>query len=305
MMVRIGSWLIAIVVGLTGWASAQVPSGAPRGAPVSKKVPSAAITKASSPKLPETLSGMIGLALRSNPDILLAEARLKEAEAELNQARIKVTQEVVTTHQQYEISGSRLKLTRHLFESNEASQDTMLERKQEQVRLEAKLRYLVGVGSNAPSLPWASGYDTGQPRLAFNEITARTGSDRADTASDPKISDEVRMKLNTKVTCNFVDKPLAEVIQYFGSQADLTFIPSPELKDLEETALGGGGVIARRVPKISLTLGEVPLYTAMIAIADSYEYWFVIRDYGVFVTSMNKAKMIHAPTIPESTAFRR
>jgi len=113
------------------------------------------------------------------------------------------------------------------------------------------------------------------------------------------------MKLNTKVTCNFVDKPLAEVIQYFGSQADLTFIPSPELKDLEETALGGGGAIARRVPKISLTLGEVPLYTAMIAIADSYEYWFVFRDYGVFVTSMNHAKTMAAPTIPESKAFRR
>ncbi len=151
MMVRIGSWLIAIIVGLTGLASAQVPSEAPRGAPVSKKVPSAAVIKASTPKLPETLSGMIGLALRSNPDISLAVARLREAEAELNQARLRVTQEVVTTHQQYEISGSRLKRAQTLFESGQADQDTMLERKQEQVRLEAKLRYLVGVGSDLPS----------------------------------------------------------------------------------------------------------------------------------------------------------
>ena len=131
MMVRIGSWLIAIVVCLTGWASAQVPSEALRGAPVPKNVPSAAVTKASTPKLPKTLSGMIGLALRSNPDVLLAEAWLREAEAELNRARLKVTQEVVTTHPQYEMSGSRLKGAAQAFKKGEVSAGSLSSKAQD------------------------------------------------------------------------------------------------------------------------------------------------------------------------------
>ncbi len=55
MIVRIGSWLIAILISLTGWASAQVPSEAPRGAPIPEKVPSAAVTKTSALKLLEAI----------------------------------------------------------------------------------------------------------------------------------------------------------------------------------------------------------------------------------------------------------
>src|SRR5687767_10648903 len=45
--------------------------------------------------VPTNLDEMIATALKASPEVLLAEAKLRQAQAELNQARLKVTREVV------------------------------------------------------------------------------------------------------------------------------------------------------------------------------------------------------------------
>src|SRR4051812_14153862 len=47
---------------------------------------------------PNSLEGMIAMALKNNPDILLAESKVTEATAALNQARSKVIQAVAMAH---------------------------------------------------------------------------------------------------------------------------------------------------------------------------------------------------------------
>src|SRR5262245_39540919 len=45
--------------------------------------------------LPKGLDEMIATALKASPEVLLAEAKLRQAQAELNQTRLKVTRDVV------------------------------------------------------------------------------------------------------------------------------------------------------------------------------------------------------------------
>src|SRR5947209_1017266 len=52
------------------------------------------------------LADMLAKALRDNPDIRVAEAKLREADAELNRIRLQVTQKVVTLRHNWEAQKS-------------------------------------------------------------------------------------------------------------------------------------------------------------------------------------------------------
>src|SRR5688572_26321607 len=59
--------------------------------------------KFSTSTLPATLEAMLAVALRSNPDLLLADIATRRAEAELNQTRLKVAHEVSSLFREREI----------------------------------------------------------------------------------------------------------------------------------------------------------------------------------------------------------
>ncbi len=117
---------------------------------------------------------------------------------------------------------------------------------------------------------------------------------------DHQVSDKVRAKLNATVKCDFVDRPLMEVVEEFAKQSGLAFVPGPDLRGVRQNG-GGMGGMGDSIPTVTLSLGAVPIYTAMLAVADTYGYWFVIRDYGVLVTGKHYAMTIDAPTIPRKT----
>src|SRR5262245_65133837 len=76
---------LAAIVALTAisLAAAQPPAG--------KQDPKPAPAKPD----PNSLEAMLSQALQSNPDIQVAEAKLREAEAGLNKARVQVLQQLV------------------------------------------------------------------------------------------------------------------------------------------------------------------------------------------------------------------
>lgn len=285
MRTRTTTWSITILVSLAGWTQAQEAQN-PGNTEATTSVADSN-TDAAKDELPESLSVLVAMGLRSNPDVLIAEARLKEAEATLNQVRLRVTQEIVTTHQELQFAEKRLARLNRLVNSNARSknEDTVLDRR-EQVRLAAQLRYLVGLAaSQTPS--------TSQPAPMIEQ----GGLDRHRPQPVP---DHIRAKLNATVKCDFADTPLTEVVQELQKHAKVAFIPGPDLRDTR--GMGGMGGMGATIPRVSLSLGNVPIYTAMMAIADLSGYWFVIRDYGVLVTSENRARKMDAPTIPAVTS---
>src|SRR5438132_13243758 len=85
-MVRLAAAVIAVVA-CGGLAFGQADSTKARTHP----------TEASKPKQekPTALDEMLAKALRDNPDIRVAEAKVREGEAELNRVRLQVMQKVV------------------------------------------------------------------------------------------------------------------------------------------------------------------------------------------------------------------
>lgn len=107
-----------------------------------------------------TLDELLQEALKQNPDIRLAESRLREAEALLNKVRLETLQKVVIAHQNiaaaratFEEAKKRFERVRELHnrkvvagEELEAAQLTMQKYKAELAKAEAELPLLVGQG---------------------------------------------------------------------------------------------------------------------------------------------------------------
>ncbi len=100
---------IAILVAMllsTGAALCQPPTKQSPAAPAKKAVPAIVAVdelKSSQPPLTAmTLEEMLAAALKDNPDIRVAEAKLREAEAELNRARLDVAQKVALFYHGWE-----------------------------------------------------------------------------------------------------------------------------------------------------------------------------------------------------------
>src|SRR6516164_866853 len=90
----------ALLVG-SPWTFGQTPAGdKPKPvSPPAKEAP--AQPKAEKPVVP-TLEEMLTRALKDNPDVRVAEAKVREAEAELNRTRLQVTQKVIAVHKALE-----------------------------------------------------------------------------------------------------------------------------------------------------------------------------------------------------------
>jgi hypothetical protein len=306
MIRRFGIAVMALVVAMTSGTSAQVPdvpvqevgeNGPNRVAPKNETIrelhslsellfPGKAgenTSNRAAPKtetiqdLPDSLSELLSLSLRSNPDVVLAKAKVQAAEAELRQVQLRAAQDVTTTHKQLAICTTRL----NSVKSGLVSGDEKLEREEERVRLEAKLRYLVGIRyglSDSAASPYSGDESQRELRKTYG----------ADSVGPPKLPEAVLEKLNTMVNCDFAETPLQEVLESFSRQVSLPFLPGASLRS--------NSII--QTTKVSLQLGEVPLRTAMTAIADGYGFAFVIRDYGVLVIIQNEAGMFKGTVVP-------
>lgn len=103
-----------------------------------------------------TLEEMLNKALKDNPDIRVAEAKVREAEAELNRTRLQVTQKVLTIHHSRESQKALIKVAEEdlqrvqkLEASKAVSQEDV---KQAQQRLSAEKAKLAEIEAEMPYL---------------------------------------------------------------------------------------------------------------------------------------------------------
>jgi hypothetical protein len=259
-----------------------------------------------------TLEEMLTNALKDNPDIRVAEAKVREAEAELNRTRLQVTQKVLAFRFSRESQKAVIKFAEEnmqrmqkLKQTNAISQEdfkvaeqNLAAAKAKLAEIEAEMPYLLGqhripVFTLLPSADGktfvvhkkdASPLDIAT-HLRFDVVnvepeTVINSSNQERTT----IADKVRKALETQVTVDYRQKQLGEILDDLKKKA-----PGLSIHDLSGIS---GQVLDLKID------GQVPLRTALELLEDTCSVLqrqtfeggavgaalrvsFVLRDYGL------------------------
>jgi hypothetical protein len=223
-----------------------------------------------------SLEEMLASALKYNPDIRVAEVRLRDDEADLNRTRLRVLQKIIALHHslaslQAEVDGARARVKRlqDLVRRNAVQPSLLQEAEQDLARANSRL------GEAQAEVP----YLVGKPSAGLAQEVLRT---------DAQIIGPRRSAASTlrAATVARIHKALEATIR-----ADYDAVPLGDLlKDLQGKA--GGVVFQRNLAlqdlypvKVSLRLGEVPLGAALLALQDALPgLRVVVREYGILFT---------------------
>lgn len=275
------------------------------------------------------LEEMLEQALKSNPDIRVAGAKVQEAEAELNRARLDVARKVVGLYAALDSAKKaadgaeqRLADVRKLAEKTVISKEdvqtaekALAQAKADLAKFEAEVPYLLGKQLAGPASVWD--WTLGNtPRwqgvpVGFTPAGGAGGGPWAGTFTtldgfnipvaqvSPKtvqgtVADRIRKALDTPVNINYKAKPLSEILKEWQATYGLTFI-----NKLPDDSL-----------KVTLQMEGQPLGAVFQAIGDETQIVeFLVRDYGILVAlhahepdgalrlhDFWKARRVEAPT---------
>jgi hypothetical protein len=262
-----------------------------------------ATPKAAAPD-PNSLEAQMATALKSNADIQVAEAKLREAEAGLNKARITVMQQVAAAHAALHAAKSdaavaeaeltRLRAMRNAVSVADVQKaENDFERAKAAVaRAEADLALVLG---KPPAVTWKVSELASVlvPDGAKLWVTQADGSVRRwDTVSgralshswietEPKpgsVTERIRAALDKPIKIETAKNvPLREVVdllqQKSGVDFPIRFAP---------------GQRAAEVP-VELMKAELPLSAWLLVVEDSVpQLRFAVREYGLLVTSVDR-----------------
>jgi hypothetical protein len=257
------------------------------------------------------LEEMLSLALETNPDIRVAQAKLAEAQAQLTRARLQAMQQVVTQYQavtalreQQKQLDQQLALVQEAVKAGASStkgllalQQKVVEGKTALAAAETQLLYLLGKSS-----PFGQG--TGSNRTSeraiqrglnflqqaqypeANQMTRLAASallqQYYQSLTPGPVQDKLRQALNNTVSLQFKEAPLDDIISQVQKQLPagvlIKLIPGPNF------------------PKtLSLDLKNLPLGAALQYLEDSLPgSRVVVRGYGLLIADAERLP----PTAP-------
>jgi outer membrane protein TolC len=294
-----------LIVGLwTGWTSAQAPPGSGDVAAPSPAEPEGAAGEGADPaagRMPDSLDGMLAIALRSNPEVLQAEAKLNRAQADLNQARLKVIREVITAfHERKKLEEStdvqlnQVERMQKMVETGQAPTESagqarlqLTEARARLAQIEAQIRYMMGNEGGAglgkkkmPPPPMA-------PSGALGMLAKPT-----EPHPGPPVPERLEQVLKERISLSMpAGSTLRQICDWPRKTLRQTLVIDESLNDRLEQPL-----------QEPLELRDIPLRDALLAIADIFKVCFVLRDYGLLMVAPEQAPTYSSPTIPSASA---
>jgi multidrug efflux pump subunit AcrA (membrane-fusion protein) len=240
-----------------------------------------------------SLDELLALALKNNPDLRVADAKVHKAEAELNRVRLQVTQKLVTLRNSIQAAQatageaqSRFYRVSQLLVTKQASQEeydaaeaTLARYKAEVATLQAELKYVVG--KSTPETGKESEHDA-QERAAAAGLRWLAAQDR----KGPSVTDaeKLRKALDKPINVQFKMSKLQEVLAFLRDGHGVTFLDSTNLESLSKRVATVGGQDPK-APEITLELKDTSLGAILQALQDvTPGLRFTVRDYGILVT---------------------
>ena len=256
------------------------------------------------PGLEEVLSA----ALEDNPEIRVAQAKVREAEAALNQARLEMIRQAVTLRQSTLQQQAEFNETKRLYANNVISAAELAQSSRASIKSEAQLLYLMGRtppgapqagamgagmrsmmgggAANAPAMTGGGlvggGFIGGGAHGMMGPIS-RMGGEGLVGGGDlgeirpaipkGKMAEQLRAALDKETPVAFNDTPLPEAAEFLAEFTGLNMIIG---EDLPNTT-------------VTLTLKKAPLGAVLQALKDRVHIEFYVRDYGMLVTPEGNA----------------
>ena len=233
-----------------------------------------------------SIDALIEKGLAGNPEIRQAQAKLEEAKAALNDARLRVTLQIVE-------AANALRVAVAEQEAAELAVHTASQRADAGVTSQSERAQAIRALAHAES-----DRNVAKARLAY--LTGEGGEPAAGTV-DPvaapgmarsRWSDDSRRMAGQKLGSLHVDEkqaPLVEALRrvLFGAQPRLNIVVDQDYKGGQQP--------------IDLELeGELTVAAVLAAVADRIpDVAFVFRDYGIYVTTRNKARNMRVPFIAD------
>lgn len=230
-------------------------------------------------EIPEDLGDALSLALGHNPLLLVAEAKVREAQAEYDQVSLSVVHDVTVAFREYAHEKKTLE-TLNKSGRGVVPARQIREGQENLERAKARLNYMLGIDTR-PEGRWKRLLLTAKPtgtklvhRGALHSPSAEIDmtEERRSPVAEPRdageqaISPELQKALQDKTDFDFSDQPLSDVLDYLGERNGIQFLKKDNL-DMPVTA----------------RLKGVTVEAALQALADLTQTSFVFRDYGILV----------------------
>ena len=248
----------------------------------------AAVEKA--PPAKSKLEEMLAKALKGNPDIRVAAAKLGEAEAELNRVRLQVMQKVVTLYHTTEMARTDVATAERALarmralgkavshEELDAAEAALAAAKAKLAAVEAEVPYVTGQGPRADELRLErltlADLQRYSMSLRLQDLPAG-GSKPAPRPVQGPIADRLRQALDAPVSLRVTEGGVADVLDLLRKKEpalNIKFVPSPSAPQ-----------------KLSLELKDLPLGAALEYLEDSLPgYRIVVREYGLLITPTDR-----------------
>ncbi len=266
-----------------------------RGQTATTSGPAKAPAQEKAPPAKSKLEEMLAQALKGNPDIRVAAAKLGEAEAELSRVRLGVMQKVVTLYHGIEIARTdvataeralaRVKLSSKQVVSHEevdAAEAALAAAKAKLAAVEAEVPYLTGkqphtaAGDTAVQLGlmYLHGLKTAGA-ISLDDLARNTGAEVASPMQGP-LAERLRKALDAPVSLRVTEGSVEDVLRLLREKE-----PALNIKYVPRAGAG---------PKLTFELKDLPLGAALEYLLDSLpDYTLVVREYGLLLTVEDRA----------------
>ncbi|HEV3003607.1 MAG TPA: hypothetical protein VGX78_04070 [Pirellulales bacterium] len=246
---------------------------------------------------PQSPEQAMAQALRTNPEVLTAEAKVRAMEAELNRTRLAVVRDVTVAYHKWVNAKRELDRHRGLVKEGRGIKVEFHQANQALAECETELMYLLGIRADAAagdvgSSAGGEAPGTNRSPRALDPTSPRTASGPP-PAVRPEIPRRFREALQMTVQLEFTSQPMSDVLKFLQDRMQ------------NEVAFVFKGASEWRPEEIPVDLNlrgdKLTVEAALEALADQTDCCFVFRDYGVLVLSRLDAWQYRGAAIPSDT----